>query len=153
LGRFLQTVKANRELFSDAAFRERLKDNAYVDSLAEARSFDDSELDRDLASVSGSDLLVKKLWALRDTVISHTDADKVVKDATQTWLPEQELETLLSRAEAITTRYSLLYRASQYGGIACANDYKSTLEWLRKALSAHDAQIDKEIRDLGLSIE
>lgn len=98
-------------------------------------------------------MLVKQLHVLRNDVISHTAADNVRRDAAQTWLPDQGVETLLTHAEAITSKYSLLYRASQYGGIACADDYKNTLEWLRKALSAHEAQIDQEIADAGLSIE
>jgi hypothetical protein len=77
LGRFLLTVKANRDLFSDTAFRERLKDNPHVDTLVSDRVIDDSELDTEFASVSGSDPLVSRLWDLRDTVISHTDAEKL----------------------------------------------------------------------------
>jgi len=50
----------------------------------------------------------------------------------------------MGRARAITGKYSLLFRASMYSGIAGADDYKSTLQWLRKALSNHRAQIDRE---------
>jgi len=144
LGRFLLTVKANRALFSDAAFRDRLKDNPHVDTLVGDRAIDDAELDRELASVSGADPLVSKLLRLRNADISHTAADKVIKGTPQAWLPFQDVEALLSRAIAITSKYSLFYRASMYRGIAGADDYKATLEWLREALSSHRAQIDKE---------
>ena len=110
LGKFLQTVKANRDFFSDAAFRERLKDNPHVDTLAEGRSIDDSELDRELASVSESDPLVKRLWDLRDKVISHTDAERVRTSASTDWLPTVDVEALLSRTASITSKYTLLYR-------------------------------------------
>jgi hypothetical protein len=151
LGRFILTVKANRDLFSDVAFRERLKDNPYVDTLVNHRAIDDAELDRELASVSGSDPLVSRLWDLRDTVISHTDADRIRRGApkaSQRWLPAQEIEMLLRRAAAITSKYSLLYRASLYGGIAGADDYKSTLRLLRKALSSQEAEIEKGIEQI-----
>jgi hypothetical protein len=145
LGRFLLTVKANAAWFLGTAFRERLKDDPHVDTLVDDRAIDDSELDKELASVSGTDPLVSKLSDLRNTVISHTAADKVRKGTPQAWLPVQDIETLLSRARAITSKYSLLYRASRYGGIAGADDYKATLRWLRNALSSHRAQIDKEV--------
>ncbi|HKM53939.1 MAG TPA: hypothetical protein VJY33_11050, partial [Isosphaeraceae bacterium] len=109
------------------------------------RAIDDSELDRELASVSGSDPLVAKLLRLRNTDISHTSADKVAKGTPLAGLPVQDVETLLGRARGITSKYSLLYRASTYGGIAGADDYEATLRWLREALSSHRAQIDKEV--------
>jgi hypothetical protein len=30
------------------------------------------------------------------------------------------------------------------------DDYKATLRWLRKALSSHRAQIDKEVEQMGI---
>jgi len=61
LRRFLLTVRANPDFFSEAAFRERLKDNVHVDTLANARRFDERELDRELASVSGTESSVSRL--------------------------------------------------------------------------------------------
>jgi hypothetical protein len=135
LGRFLLTVKANRDLFSDTAFRQRLKDNSHVDTLVQDRDFDDVELDEDLASVSDRDPFVSKLLALRNDAISHTAADSVRRAARQTWLAARDFEVLLSRASNITSKYSLRYRASRFGGIAGADDYKSMLLLLRRALS------------------
>ena len=64
-----------------------------------------------------------------------------------------DIETLLSRAVAITSKYSLLYRASLYGGIAGADDHKYTLQWVRKALSSHRAEIQKEMEQVFRSEE
>jgi hypothetical protein len=150
LGRFLLTVKANRALFSDAACRERLIGNPHVDALVHDRAIDDSELDREVASVSDADPLVAKLSRLRNKVISHTDADTVRRGTPRFWLPVQDIETLLSRARSITSKYSLLYRASTYGRMVGTDDYKATLRWLRKALSSHRAQIDKEVEQMGI---
>jgi hypothetical protein len=144
LGRFLLTVKANSPLFSETAFRERLKHNPHVDTLADARTIDESELAKELASVSDKDPLVSRLLDLRNTVISHTAADEVRKGADQVWLPIQDIETLLGRARAITSKYSLLYRASMYGGIAGADDYKATLRCVRKALKSHPAEAERK---------
>jgi hypothetical protein len=144
LGKFLRTVKANPALFSDAAFRERLKDNPHVDTLY--RALDSSELDEELASVSDSDPLVKKLLDIRKQSISHIDAERVINNEPVTGLTAHDIETLLSRARAITSKYSLFYRASAYGGIVGADDYKSTLQWLRKALSAHQTEVAEEMQ-------
>jgi hypothetical protein len=140
LGRFLLTVKGHRDLFSETAFRERQKDNPHVDTLVNHRAIDYSELDRELASVSGADPLVSRLWELRNNSVSHTDADRVRRKhpkVSHRWLPAQDVEILLSRAAAITSKYSLLYRASLYGGVVGADDYKFLLQLLRKALSSH----------------
>jgi len=145
LHRFLLTVKAHRDdFFSEEAFRKRLKANLHIDTLVEGRAINDSDLDRELTSVSASDPFVSRLSAFRNTVLSHTDANKVRNGTQQLWLPVEDIEALLGRARAITGKYSLLFRASMYGGIAGADDYKSTLQWLRKALSNHRAQIDRE---------
>jgi hypothetical protein len=149
LGKFLVTVKNNRDLFSDAAFRKRLKDNPHVDRLVTGRAIDDTALEKEFDSVSGGNPLVRKLWKLRDTVISHTSADNVAKGkhgAARASLPVQDIEVLLRRAGTITSKYSLFWGASRYGGIAGADDYTSTLQWVRKALAAHRAGVDEQIR-------
>jgi hypothetical protein len=149
LSRFLLTVKANLALFSDAAFRERLKGNPHVNTLVEGRAIDVAKLDAELVSVSAADPLVRKLLNLRNKVISHAAADTVMTGIPQPWLPAKDVETLLDRARAITGKYSLLYQASMCGGFAAADDYKATLTWVRKGLSAHRAQIEKEIQTAG----
>lgn len=157
LSRFLETVRANLAFFSDEAFRIRLKDNPYVEMLVTDRSIEDAVLDAELASVSGAaDSLVKKLHFLRNKSLAHTDAE-LVKNPTdaarQCSLPAEEMHTLLSRASGITTKYSLYFSGSTYGGIACADDFKATLQWIRKGLMAHDAEMEKEeerARELGL---
>jgi hypothetical protein len=46
-------IKANLHLFDEPNFRERLKDSAFVDSLAaDVRRPDSSQLEKDLESVS-----------------------------------------------------------------------------------------------------
>ncbi|HEV2381710.1 MAG TPA: hypothetical protein VG206_18200 [Terriglobia bacterium] len=156
LGRFLLTVKDNRAFFSDAAFRQRLKQNRHVASLAKNRAIDDAELSRELSSVSRFDPLVLRLWDIRDKAISHTDAELIRKDeagASRLYLPAEDIETLLNRASDITSKYSLLYRASLHGGIFGADDYKSTLKWLRQALSSHRAEVEKEIEQIIITTQ
>ncbi|MGH9438053.1 MAG: hypothetical protein ACRD22_09180 [Terriglobia bacterium] len=77
LSRFLETVRANRAFFSDEAFRIRLKENPYVETLVKDRSIEDAALDAELESVSEADSLVKKLHFLRNKNLAHTDAELV----------------------------------------------------------------------------
>jgi uncharacterized protein (DUF427 family) len=149
LSRFLETVRANRALFSDDAFKKRLKDNTHVDSLVKDRPVDDDTLDADLQTVLKSDPLVKSLHDLRNKAIAHTDADVVKTDteaANKGWLPPDDIEKPLRKASDITAKYSLYYGASCYSGVAAADDFKNTLGWLRKALVAHDTEIEEQIR-------
>ena len=102
LVRFLKTVKENRDLFSDVAFRERLKGNEHVDALIQDRAIDDSEIEAELASVDHSDPLLSRLMDLRNHVISHTAADRVRRSMPNPGLPAQEVGMLLNRARSIT---------------------------------------------------
>jgi hypothetical protein len=144
LARFLLTVRSNWKQFSKAAFQERPADNPNVEPVINFRAIDDIELDRELESVSKTDPSVSRLLSLRNAVIAHTGAKEVQSGSQQLFLPVQDIELLLTRARAITSKYSLLCAASMYGGIAGADDYKTTLRWLRKALTAHREQIDKD---------
>lgn len=151
LSSFLETVRANRAVFSDEAFRKRLKHNPHVETLVNDRAISDSDLDAELASVSESEPLVPKLWSIRDSIIAHTDAENIRLDAPEAhrrWLPADDIDTLLNRASTITGKYSLYFGASHYGGIVGADDYKSLLRWLRKAVSARKARAEKEIEQM-----
>src|SRR6266513_4765891 len=69
---WLTTIQANLHLFDEAAFRERLKDNPYVASLAkDSRKPDAEVLARDISSCSSSDPVVKRLVTYRGSRIAH----------------------------------------------------------------------------------
>jgi len=66
LRNFLETIQANLHLFDEPNFRERLKDNPFVDSLAaSARKPDAAQLQQDLESASNANPSVKKLTIWR----------------------------------------------------------------------------------------
>jgi len=46
----------------------------------------------------------------------------------------------------ITQKYSVAFRASLYGGIAGADDYKNLLDMLREARSSRQVKVDEQIR-------
>src|SRR5260370_26875660 len=75
LRNFLETIEANLHFFEEPSFRERLKNNAFVASLAaEARKPDTSQLHTDLKSASTADPLVNKPTICRNNNFPHRGA-------------------------------------------------------------------------------
>jgi hypothetical protein len=125
-GRFTSTIQENLHLFDDAAFRERLKDNPYVASLAEnPRKPDPAVLTDDIAACSSSDPIVKKLTIYRGNRIAHRSARFLLSslDKDEKYgLTFDELRTLLERAKTILNRYSYLFDASVYSTTVVGHD-------------------------------
>ncbi len=151
LGSLLGTIKANMHLFDETDFRERLKDNPYVNSLAKTvRRPDAVQLQKDLDSVSKDDPLVKKLTIWRHNYYAHRsrqhalDADAFSKQ--HPFLSIEEIEALLKNGVAIMNRYSHLFSATLHSTHMIGHDdYLSVLEAVRRDLKAQEAQIQKEL--------
>jgi hypothetical protein len=116
---WLITIQENLRLFDDAAFRERLKDNPYVASLAEdPRKPDPTVLTDDIAACSNTDAVVKKLTIYRNVRIAHRSAGFILSalhnKEEKYGLMFDELRVLLDRAKTILNRYSYLFGASVY---------------------------------------
>lgn len=149
----LETIKENVHLFEEGNFRERLKDNAFVESLAEVdRVPIKSQLDKDIWFSSDQNPLVKKLMIWRNNIVAHKGAkvslgtDKILADNP---LSEQELETLLDESFSIFNRYSSLYRASTWSRkVVGHDDYKSLLKFIRLGLQKWEEDIAKELQEL-----
>jgi hypothetical protein len=67
---FLETINANMRLFDEPNFRERLKDNPFVDSLATDLRKPGERLDKDLNFVRHAPA-VKKLTIWRNNYVAH----------------------------------------------------------------------------------
>ena len=79
LRNLLDTVAANLYLFDEPNFRERLRDNPFVDSLAAtSRRPDLAQLQQDLLSVSSSDPLVNKLTIWRNNFYAHRSPAQIL---------------------------------------------------------------------------
>lgn len=123
---WLSTIQANLHLFDETGFRERLKDNPYVASLAKnLRKPDTALLEEDIAVCSCSDSVVKKLTIYRGSRIAHRNAKNIVAahgvSDTQV-LTFEDLDTLLERAITILNRYSNLFSASVYSTQVVGHD-------------------------------
>ncbi len=123
---WLMTIQSNMHLFNEKAFRERLKNNSHVDSLAkDARPPDATALAQDISVCCSSDPIVKKLTIYRGSRIAHRNAKSLlaardVSDANG--LTFDDLRALLERAITILNRYSYLFSAAVYSTKAVGRD-------------------------------
>lgn len=136
---FLKTIKSNTDLFSDDNFRERKKDNPYLESLAnESRTPDLATVDADILLCSKNDPLVKTLIIYRGNAIAHRSAKntaqgKIISDKyPMSWA---DFEVLLKRAIVILNKYSQLFEASSYStGQIGADDFRYIFECVNEAI-------------------
>lgn len=136
---FLKTIKTNLTLFTEANFRERKKDNPYVDSLASGLRIPDlASLEKDISLCSNDDPLVKTLTVHRGNSIAHRNAKNTARceNISETHpLSLEDFETLLFRAIETLNKYSYLFEASTYSTkIIGADDYRYIFECVNSAV-------------------
>jgi hypothetical protein len=146
----VDTIVANQHLFDDVHFRERLKNNPFVESLAQsARRPDESMLAQDAASVSEcSDRLVKRLLAVRNRVLAHRDPRVALGRVSDpsSGTGDADIDTLLDRAATIVNRYGIMFRAgSHLMSIIGQEDFKQVLKHVRRSIEVYEKQIADEI--------
>lgn len=80
LKNLLDTISDNIDIFETERFRERLKDNPFVESLSEGtRKPDTEQLKQDIAFASNNNLVVNKLTIWRNNLFAHKSAGNAVK--------------------------------------------------------------------------
>jgi hypothetical protein len=123
---WLMTIQENLHLFDEESFRERLKDNPYVASLAaDSKKPDVATLSEDISLCSSSDSVVKKLTKFRSNRIAHRNAKALLspEDLGERFgLTFDDIRTLLERAKTIVNRYSYLFSASFYSTKVIGHD-------------------------------
>ena len=114
LKNWLETIKSNRHLFRADNFKERLKGNPCVESLAaNPRIPSDDELQSDIDSVKKENPLVKKLRGIRDNSVAHKNAKMSINgDVNKEILKIDmvELEGLINKGMEILNKYSSLFK-------------------------------------------
>lgn len=136
----LEIIKANMHFFEKKHFKERLKDNAFVDSLSEVdRIPDKSQLEKDICFASKQNPIVKKLMVWRNNIVAHKGAkvslgnSEILADNSISYA---ELEALLDGCFEIFNRYLSLYRASTWSRqVIGRDDYKNLLDFIRLGLN------------------
>ena len=123
---WLLTIQENLHLFDEESFRDRLKDNPYVASLAaNSRKPDVATLADDIALCSCNDPIVKRMTVYRSNRIAHRNAKALLspEDIGERFgLTFDNIRTLLERAKTIVNRYSYLFAASTYSTKVIGHD-------------------------------
>src|SRR6266545_923009 len=132
LKNLLDTVSANLHLFDEAEFRERLKGNPFVDSLAAtSRRPDTAQLQTDLEFVSNANPLVKKLTIWRNNFYAHRSPTYALDPgslAKRFPLSVSDVDVLSQEGVRIVNRYSVLFIATTHSTtIVGHDDYRSVL--------------------------
>ena len=148
LKNLLLIIQGNTEIFDISKFKERLKENSYVDSLAqEDRKLNDEQIKMDLQAVSkDTNPLVDKLYKLRNKKIAHTDINEILKGKDEpnplTW---SEIEDLINTGLRIFNEYLKRFNASTYSAMLIGeNHYKEVLKLLRIGRKPIEFALDTE---------
>jgi hypothetical protein len=148
LRNFLDTIRANLHFFEEPNFRERLKDNPFVDSLAaDPRKPDPVQLQQDLESVSKANPLVKKLMIWRNEHFAHRSRSNALDPGgftEQNPILFSEIKALIDNGLCIVNLYSSLFGATVHTSLPI-KDYKHLLDAVRRDLKARNAEFEKRI--------
>ena len=147
------TIEANISIFDVENFRERLKGNPFVDSLASGSKKPDLvQLQKDKEFVSETNPLVKTLVFWRNNFFAHRSSKHVAANkslADHYTFDMTVVDQLLKEAMRILNSYSVLFRASSYSTqIIGHDDYRHVLEAIRSILRRHEEEIARELERL-----
>ena len=135
----LRTIKNNLEIFDADKFRVRLKDNPFVESLAEtAEKPDERQLTEDIKLCTSKDPDVRLLATYRNSRAAHRSKKLALhpdRTADAPVLTDAVVKNLLSRAQTILNRYSRMFSASTYSmNIVGKDDFKYIIEVVETAV-------------------
>jgi len=150
LRRWLETIRENLHLFEADRFRERLKDNQFVSSLAEhVRPPDVKTLDEHIAYCSGTNPLVQRLVIIRNNALAHRSyhhASRGQSAYTDYPLSFDTLDELVDKGFLIYNTYNQLFRAVQQSRqIIGHDDFLHVLDAVRRDLQRFEHEIKQEI--------
>jgi hypothetical protein len=155
LRNLLETVQAHLSIFEKPYFRERLKKNPFVESLAaELKPPDEAQLRKDIEMVTHSDPLVRKVVMWRNNYVAHRNSHYVLnpKKFDTHPLPFGEIDVLLKRALQIGNRYSKLFDASAHATLMIGrHDYKYVLQAVREHVDACKRRLEDECKRIGIA--
>lgn len=151
LPNLLDTIKENLHIFDEADFRDRLKDNPFVDSLAQsARKPELKQLDVDIEYASDKNPLVKNLLVWRHNILAHRSAGNIIKGKNLRVdypLSIENLSELLEKGISILNHYSSLFRAlSRSTQIVGHDDYQYVLSCIRSDLIRREEELEAELK-------
>lgn len=141
----LQLIERNLPLFDEAKFRERLRDNPFVASLAQSvRHPDETQLTRDIELCSLQNPLVKRLVTHRNTTLAHLSRKRRLNSTpprSDEEITNADFETLLSCAVEIVNRYSSLFGAEHFSTqVVGHDDYKTVFLWIQQRVESESSK-------------
>jgi AbiU2 len=149
----LDTIQSNLHFFQELHFRERLKDNPFVEFLAEdVRIPSMEELQADIEFASDKNPIIEKLMLWRHNVYAHTGAKialgkKGALDVNE--ISKEEMEHLLDECFSISNKYLNMYKATRWSRqIDGHDDYLSLFKLLHIGLEKYQADIQREMDSL-----
>ena len=144
----LDTIKSNLQFFQETHFKERLKGNAFVDSLAEGVKIPSpEELQADIEFAGRTNPIVRKLMVWRGNAYAHKGAQIALgKTGSLEPISKEEFELLLDKCFSIFNKYLQLYKATTWSRqVIGHDDYESLFKFLRLGLEKYQADLQKEI--------
>lgn len=147
---WLKTIQQNLHLFEREAFKVRMTDNPFVESLADSpRVPDAAQLASDIQLCSDSDPKVHALILHRNNLSAHRNARMTAQGRSivaEFGMSVDDFEMLLDRAHEIVNRYSSLFAASTYSRKIIGNDdygyiFSSVEEAVEKAHKSMEEMI------------
>lgn len=147
LRNFLDTISENLSLFEIAEFRDRFKDNPFVESLAQdPRKPDTAQLQADISLVGDTNPAVKKLIVWRNNLVAHRSPKLTTGQLNLTAqypISLTEVESLITNARSILNRYSSLFSASiQSSMLIGEDDFKTTIEAVRTDIVRRERELE-----------
>jgi hypothetical protein len=150
LKNWLGTINENIHFFDVENFKERLKDNPFVESLANyPRKPDEKQLEEDINFCKKNKLVIK-LKELRNEYYIHKNAQKFLKGKKiNNFIDLDDIGKLIDKAKEILNRYSSLFHAQDYSDMTnIQEELKFVLDCIKSYIKQKNAMIDREIKEL-----
>lgn len=157
LHNLLNTIRHHIQYFEKDSFKERLKDNPFVDGLAEDNRLPDvDQLLEHIEFSSNKNPLVKKLMIWRNNIYAHKGAKSILNEyliLKENEISPDECKILLDQGFKILNKYSDIYRASSWSRtIVGHDDYKALFKFFSIGFQKLDEERQQEIEKIKKKI-
>ena len=155
--KFFNFVEQNRRIFSNQAFRQRMKENPNYASLIKSHTpITLKEVDEDRQKLGSLEDAISRIRELRDKVLAHTDRTFYLSGKITTkkyTFKRKKLYEVIATLIEILNRYSGAYNASSYSArFLGEDDVQYVMDFIRSHIQERKKQLEalkKQARDKG----